>query len=145
MNSTNSEQDKQPVSATAAALDAAGDSASARDIGALEAATEAVDRKLATTQKGLVERLIYGPAPGVDELRSGGRLDRRLSAQNKPVVEAALASLAAGEAFTADRRLTAAIRTAVATRQYFFDRAVTIASGTTEVQKNVIATRVLGL
>ena len=35
--------------------------------------------------------------------------------------------------------------TAVAARQYFFDRAVTIASGTTEVQKNVIATRVLGL
>ena len=35
--------------------------------------------------------------------------------------------------------------TAVATRQYFFDRAVTIASGTTEVQKNVIAKQVLGL
>lgn len=35
--------------------------------------------------------------------------------------------------------------TAVAARQYFFDRAVTIASGTTEVQKNVIASRILGL
>ena len=35
--------------------------------------------------------------------------------------------------------------TAVAARQYFFDRAVTIASGTTEVQKNVVAKQVLGL
>ena len=35
--------------------------------------------------------------------------------------------------------------TAVAARQYFFDRAMTIQGGTTEVQKNVIATRVLGL
>ena len=35
--------------------------------------------------------------------------------------------------------------TAVAVSQYFGDRAVTIASGTTEVQKNIIATRVLGL
>ena len=35
--------------------------------------------------------------------------------------------------------------TAVAVSQYFADRAVTIASGTTEVQKNIIARRVLGL
>ncbi len=35
--------------------------------------------------------------------------------------------------------------TAVAVSQYFSDRAMTIASGTTEVQKNIIATRVLGL
>ena len=35
--------------------------------------------------------------------------------------------------------------TAVSVSQYFADRAMTIASGTTEVQKNIIATRVLGL
>ena len=35
--------------------------------------------------------------------------------------------------------------TAVSVAQYFADRAMTIASGTTEVQKNIIATRVLGL
>jgi alkylation response protein AidB-like acyl-CoA dehydrogenase len=119
LNSTQSEQDEQPVSATAAALDAAGDSASARDIGALEAASEAVDRKLGATQKSLVERLIYGPAPAIDELRSGGRLDRQLSTQNKPIVEAALASLAAGEAFTADGRLTEAIRATVASEKAY--------------------------
>ena len=38
-----------------------------------------------------------------------------------------------------------AAHTGIAVSQYFFDRAITIASGTTEVQKNVIATRVLGL
>ena len=35
--------------------------------------------------------------------------------------------------------------TSVAVSQYFFGRALTLAGGTTEVQKNVIATRVLGL
>ena len=35
--------------------------------------------------------------------------------------------------------------TAVSVSQYFLDRAMTIASGTTEVQKNIIAARVLGL
>ena len=35
--------------------------------------------------------------------------------------------------------------TAVSVAQYFGDRAMTIASGSTEVQKNIIATRVLGL
>ena len=35
--------------------------------------------------------------------------------------------------------------TSVAVSQYFFDRAITLAGGTTEVQKNVIAARVLGL
>ena len=35
--------------------------------------------------------------------------------------------------------------TAVSVAQYFGDRCITIAGGTTEVQKNIIATRVLGL
>lgn len=35
--------------------------------------------------------------------------------------------------------------TAVSVSQYFLDRAMTIASGSTEVQKNITATRVLGL
>lgn len=40
---------------------------------------------------------------------------------------------------------TPSSHTAVAVSRYFFDRAVTLAGGTTEVQKNVIAKRVLGL
>ena len=35
--------------------------------------------------------------------------------------------------------------TAVAVSQYFGDRCITIAGGTTEVQKNIIATRDLGV
>ena len=35
--------------------------------------------------------------------------------------------------------------TAVSVSQYFGDRCITIAGGTTEVQKNIIATRMLGL
>ena len=103
-----------PDSTTAAALEAAGDNLSARDIGALDTAARAVDRKLAPSRPGIVERLIYGPVPDTDELRSGGRVDRRLSSSKTPVLEAALASLAAGEAFTADGKLTDAIRQAVA-------------------------------
>jgi alkylation response protein AidB-like acyl-CoA dehydrogenase len=101
-------------SSTAAALAAAGDHASARDIGALDAAALAVDRKLAATRSSLVERLIYGPEPSVDELQSGGRLARALDAEHQPVVEAALGCLARGEAFTAEGKLAATLRATVA-------------------------------
>ena len=97
-------------SSTAEALAAAGDHASARDIGALDAAALAVERKLAATRTSLVERLIYGPAPSADELQSGGRLARSLDAQRQPIVDAALGCLARGEAFSADGKLAAALR-----------------------------------
>jgi alkylation response protein AidB-like acyl-CoA dehydrogenase len=100
-------------SSTAGALAAAGDHASARDIGALDAAAFAVERKLAATRTGLVERLIYGPAPSIDELQSGGRLARSLDTQKQPIVDAALACLARGEAFTADGKLAAQLRATV--------------------------------
>ena len=101
-------------STTAAALEAAGDRLSAQDIGALDAAALAVDRKLGASRKGLVERLIYGPPPDLGELCAGGKIAQRLEQLEQPVVEAALGSLAAGEAFTADGKLTDAIRAAVA-------------------------------
>jgi alkylation response protein AidB-like acyl-CoA dehydrogenase len=119
----NDKPDSEPApshgSTTAAALEAAGDEVSARDIGALDAAAEAVERKLAATKTSLVERLIYGPAPDIDELRAGGRVSRHLDRQAKPIVAAALARLAAGEAFTADGKLTQEIRKAVANERAY--------------------------
>lgn len=102
------------ASTTADALAAAGDTASARDIGALDHAAAAVERKLAATRRGLVERLIYGPPPSVDELRAGGRLAAELDAGSRPIVDAALSCLATGQAFTADGKLAAELRAAVA-------------------------------
>ncbi|MDX1562399.1 MAG: acyl-CoA dehydrogenase family protein, partial [Gammaproteobacteria bacterium] len=86
----------------------------ARDIGALDSAASAVDRKIAATQRGLVERLIYGPQPSNEELQAGGRLAAMLDARQEPIVAAALGRLAAGEAFTADGKLSASLRQAVA-------------------------------
>jgi alkylation response protein AidB-like acyl-CoA dehydrogenase len=102
------------TSTTADALAAAGDVAAARDIGALDAAAHAVERKLAARTSGLVERLIYGPTPSTSELQAGGRLALRLDADEQPIVDAALGCLAAGEAFTTDGALAARLRRTVA-------------------------------
>jgi alkylation response protein AidB-like acyl-CoA dehydrogenase len=101
-------------STAARALAAAGDSVSARDVGALDRAAQAVDRKLAATRMSLVERLIFGPAPPIAELQSGGAMARAVSGSESAVVATALGCLARGEAFTADGRLSAALRKAVA-------------------------------
>jgi alkylation response protein AidB-like acyl-CoA dehydrogenase len=106
-------------STAAKALAAAGDHDSARDVAALDGAARGVERKLAATRIGLVERLIYGPAPALEELRSGAELARRVAGSQRAVVDAALGSLARGEAFTADARLSAALRRAVAAEKAF--------------------------
>ncbi len=106
-------------STAARALAAAGDLDSARDVGALDHATQAVGRKLAAKRQGLVERLMYGPAPTAAELRSGAELAANVAGTERAVVEAALGSLARGEAFTADGRLSSALREAVAAEQAF--------------------------
>jgi len=55
-----------PDTSTAArALAAAGDHDSARDVAALDVAARGVERKLAPTRLGVVERLMFGPAPSV--------------------------------------------------------------------------------
>ncbi len=101
-------------STTSVALSVAGDTASAQDIGALDAAAMAVEQKLAATQRSLVERLIYGPAPSLDELQSGGRACAALERQDHPVVEAALKVKAERNAFTKDRSLSPELRKAMA-------------------------------
>jgi alkylation response protein AidB-like acyl-CoA dehydrogenase len=109
-----------PDNSTAAkALAAAGDHDSARDVAALDGAARGVERKLAATHTGLVERLIYGPAPALAELRSGAELAQRVAGSQQAVVEAALGSLARGEAFTGDARLSAALRRTVASERAF--------------------------
>ena len=101
------------VSTTAKALDAAGDSAAARDIGALDTANAGADRKLAATRRGLVERLIYGPAPDAEELQAGGILATQLAKAGHSAIDSALDVLAAGEAFTADGKLSRRLREAL--------------------------------
>ena len=110
----NDSSDQISESTTAAALEAAGDRAGAKDIGALDAAALAVERKLGAARTGLVERLIFGPAPDIEELHSGGRVARRTADDHQPVVEAALAALASGNAFTGNGKLSDTLRDAVA-------------------------------
>ena len=83
-------------STTAKALAAAGDAESARDVAALDGAARGVERKLAPTRSGLVERLIYGPAPSAAELQSGAVLANAAAGSERGVVEAALGALEVG-------------------------------------------------
>jgi len=104
-------------SVAARALAAAGDAESARDVGALDTAAAAANQRLGRTRQSLVERLIYGPRPDPAELRSGARLTpapTTTPTPTDPTLAAALASLARGEAFTADGKLSAALRAEVA-------------------------------
>ena len=105
-------------STAAKALAAAGDAESARDVGALDAAALAAQKRLGKSKQGLVERLIYGPTPDVGELRSGAAWDEK-SARSGAIVDAALACLARGQAFAADRKISAQLRQAVAAEKAY--------------------------
>lgn len=102
----------QPASTAARALAAAGDAESARDVGALDSVAAAAQARLGRAHRGLVERLVYGPRPATDELESGARLARARSDEDATLA-AALACLARGDAFTADGKLSAALRAEV--------------------------------
>ncbi len=86
----------------------------AREVGALESAAGAVASRLATGRSSLVGRLIYGPRPGNDELQAGGRACAALDQATHPALTAALGCLAAGSAFSADDKLSEALRRTVA-------------------------------
>lgn len=103
-----------PESAAAQALAAAGDAESARDVGALDAAARRAASRLGRRRRSLVERLIYGPVPDTEELQGGALGAAGAGARGEPVVAAALDALRRGEAFTADGKLSAALRAAVA-------------------------------
>jgi alkylation response protein AidB-like acyl-CoA dehydrogenase len=106
-------------STAAKALAAAGDQASAFDVAALDGAARGVEKKLAAKRSGLVERLLYGPVPSLVELRSGAELAQRVAGSQRRVIDAALGALARGEAFTADAKLSAALRSTVAAEKAF--------------------------
>lgn len=102
-------------STAAKALAAAGDAESAQDVGALDDAARRAATRLGANRRSLVERLIYGPAPDTSELQSGARgADQADRAAGDRVVAAALGALSRGEAFTADGKLTDALRREVA-------------------------------
>jgi alkylation response protein AidB-like acyl-CoA dehydrogenase len=107
------------LSTAAKALAAAGDAESARDVSALDSAARGVERKLASTRRGLVERLIYGPTPPVAELQSGAALASSAAGSERGVVEAALGALARGEAFTTSGKLAQTLRRTVAAERAF--------------------------
>ena len=104
-----------PSTSTAAmALAAAGDAESARDVSALDDAAKQAALRLGKKQQGLVERLIYGPAPSIRELQSGAVASGKAQHRGQAAVEAAIACMARGEAFSADGKLSAELRAAVA-------------------------------
>ncbi|MGH8141584.1 MAG: acyl-CoA dehydrogenase family protein [Steroidobacteraceae bacterium] len=111
-NTTDGRQSESSISARA--LAAAGNEEAAREVGALESAVGAVASKLASGRSSLVGRLIYGPRPGNDELQAGGRACAEFDQVAHPALTAALRSLAAGSAFSADGKLSEALRQTVA-------------------------------
>ncbi|MDH5359780.1 MAG: acyl-CoA/acyl-ACP dehydrogenase [Gammaproteobacteria bacterium] len=105
--------DPSTHSTTAEAMAAAGDIQSANDIASLDTATRAADEKIAANKTGLVERLIYGPRPGLEELQSGAHLAHKLESKQSEIVEAALDCLTKGQAFSSDGKLSTELRKTV--------------------------------
>ncbi|MGA1522656.1 MAG: acyl-CoA dehydrogenase family protein [Planctomycetota bacterium] len=104
----------EPALSTAAqALAAAGDAEQARDVAALDDVASRAALRLGRSRQSLVERLIYGPLPPVEELGSGARIGAAARGRGQQVLEAALGCLGKGEAFAADRKLSSELRSAV--------------------------------
>ena len=112
-----------PTDSTAAkALAAAGDAESARDVSALDASAQQAARRLGHLRRGLVERLIYGPVPTMEELQGGASASQRLAQsglRGSAAVEAAIDCMSRGEAFTADGKLSDELRKTVAAKQAY--------------------------
>jgi alkylation response protein AidB-like acyl-CoA dehydrogenase len=120
MTDVTQSQTRSSAGSTAAqALAAAGDVESARDVGALDDAALAAQEKLGADTRSLVERLIYGPLPGAAELQSGARMANELEGKGQPVIDAALACLARGEAFDVDHKISTQLREAVAAEKAY--------------------------
>jgi alkylation response protein AidB-like acyl-CoA dehydrogenase len=102
------------TSTAAMALAAAGDAESARDVSALDASAQQAALRLGSKKQSLVERLIYGPLPALEELQAGARSYQSAERRGALAVEKAILCMRRGEAFTADGKLSAELRKAVA-------------------------------
>lgn len=107
------------TSTAAKALAAAGDAESARDVSALDDAAQKAALRLGAKRRSLVERLVYGPKPGIEELQGGARAFQKAEHKGQRAVEAAIACMTRGEAFTGDGKLSAALRAAVANEKAY--------------------------
>jgi alkylation response protein AidB-like acyl-CoA dehydrogenase len=106
-------------STAAQALAAAGDAEQARDVAALDDSASGAQKRLGASRAGLVQRLVYGPAPKAAELSSGAKIGqgadgKGLSKAGRSLVKAAIGCIGRGEAFEADAKLSSALRKAVA-------------------------------
>jgi alkylation response protein AidB-like acyl-CoA dehydrogenase/uncharacterized membrane protein len=103
------------ASTASRALAAAGDAQSARDVAALDDAAEGAKRRLKAGRSSLVQRLMYGPRPPAEELLAGGALGAAgRGAAGQAALDAALACLRRGQAFTAEGKLSLELRKALA-------------------------------
>ena len=102
-------------SAATEALIAAGDSAQAEDVAALEAASAGAQRRLKTSRSSIVQRMIFDEAPQLTELCSGA--DRMLNFDHsaaQQILGTSLELLAAGQAFDPEKKISSQLRSAVA-------------------------------
>ena len=98
-------------SAAIEALAAAGDHLQAEDVGALDEAMLGASKKLKIKKISLVERLIYGPYPKLEELSSGSMSRNESSSKEADnILNTALSLLEKGEAFSSDEKLSSKLR-----------------------------------
>lgn len=106
------------IKSTSSAVDAliaAGDESQALDVAELERAQQNSQQKLKTTKSSLVERLVFGPRPELEELCSGvQRFLQSALPETDDIVNKAVLELASGKAFTANNQISDSLRKAIA-------------------------------
>lgn len=102
-------------SAASEALAAAGDRQQAEDVSGLENASDAAGKKLNLVHHSLVERMVFGDSPSLQELCSGGEsFKRSASSEASTILQRSLEQLTNRQAFTGDNAIAETLRQAVA-------------------------------
>jgi len=98
-------------SAVAEALAAAGDREQAEDISVLEKASDAAQKKLNLQHTSLLERMIFGTAPELEELCSGGEAYRASQHEKSTqILEQCLQLQSQGQAIDDNNKLSPSLR-----------------------------------